>query len=126
MDSSQMTIEEIKFHLRKEYGKWPWQGPKKKDRLFLKEEQWALIDWTDIEKKRNAALPHKMWNMRHDDLLWPKCYEWRGDDAYGYRAGEGHPKYMPILPKLVEGRGIARWMAPGDASVVEVPKLADY
>jgi hypothetical protein len=67
-----------------------------------------------------------MWNMRHDDHLWPACREWRGDDAYGYRAGEGHPKFMPRLPQLVEGRGIARWISDGNASVVEVSKFSDY
>ena len=121
-----MNIEEIKKHLRKEYGKWPWQGPKRSDRLFLTEEQWEQIDWTPEEIERNIALPHKLWNMRHDDHLWPRNYQWRGNDAYGYRAGEGHPKYMPKLPKLVEGRGIARWMADGDSSVAEVPELSDY
>jgi len=126
MDASQMSIDEIKAHLRKDYGRWPWQAPKKKDRCLIAEWQWSQIDWTEEEQERNIALPHKMWNMRHDDWLWPRSYAWRGDDAYGSRAPEGHPKHMPELPQLVEGRGIARWMAAGDASVVEVPELADY
>lgn len=126
MDGSTMTIEEIKKHLRKDYGKWPWQKPTKEDRLQITEEQWAQIDWTPEEIERNCALPHKMWNMRSDDQVWPLCYRWRGDSAYGYRAGEGHAKFMPELPQLVEGRGIARWMARHDTSVVEVPEFADY
>ena len=124
MDSTGLTIEQVRRHLRKQYGLF--ECPKKKDRLFLTEEHWKEMDWTQEEKDRNAALPHKMWNMRHDDWLWPRCHAWRGDDAYGYRALEGHPKYMPELPQLVEGRGIARWISNGDASVVEVPKLTDY
>lgn len=124
MDSTNMTIDEIKKHLRKEY-KW-YKCPKKSDRLLITEEQWQQIGWTQAEQTRNIALPHKMWNMRHDDWVWPRCHAWRGDDAYGYRAKEGHPKYLPRLPQLVEGRGISRWMSDGDASVAEVPKLADY
>lgn len=130
MDATQMTIDEIKAHLRKDYGPWykrtPLNRPTRADRCFISEEQWAQIDWTDEEIHRNIALPHKLWNMRHDDLLWPMCYNWRGDDAFGYRAGEGHSKYMPELPRLVEGRGVARWMSAGDASVVEVPRFRDY
>lgn len=124
MDSSLLTIDEIKAHLRKDYP-W-WKCPKKSDRLLITEEQWAQIDWTEEETFRNAPLPHKMWNMRHDDHFWPRCHNWRGDDAYGYRAPEGHPRRMPKLPKLVVGRGIARWMADGDASVAEVPEFAGY
>ena len=124
MDANKMTLDEIKKHLRKDY-KW-YECPKKYDRLMLPEDIWIQINWTQAEKTRNIALPHKLWNMLHDDLLWPRCRSWRGDDAYGYRAGEGHPKYMPELPKLVEGRGIARWMAKGDSSVAEVLQFADY
>lgn len=119
-----MTIDEIKTKLRKKHGFF--ECPKKKDRIFLTEQQWSQIDWTDEEKFINAALPHKLWNMRHDDHLWPWCQKFRGEDAKGYRAGEGHPKYMPQLPTLVKGRGISRWMSHGDASVIEVPAFASF
>jgi len=131
MDATNMTLDEIKAHLRRDYGFF--ECPKKEDRLDIPQDKFELIDWTLEEKQRNCALPSKMWNRRHDDHIWPMCKNWRGDDAYGFRAGEvfpeqgdEHPKFLPGLPKLVEGRGIARWMASADASVVEVPKLADY
>jgi len=117
-------IEELKKKLRKEYGFF--ECPKKEDRILLTEEEWAAIDWTEEEKERNICLPHKMWNMRHDDHLWPWCHNWRGDDAYGWRAGEGHKKYFPRIPQLVEGRGIARWMTTNDKSILEIPAFADY
>ncbi len=121
---AEMTLDEIKNHLRKGYGFF--ECPQKSDRLLITEEIWQQIDWTEEEKYRNAALPHKMWNMRHDDHGWPHCTEWRGDDARGPRAGYGHPKYFPPLPKLVKGRGIARWMSRGDLSVLEIPLFKDF
>jgi len=124
MNVNNMTLGEIKAHLRKEYKFF--ECPKKSDRLEIPENVWQQIDWTQEEMTRNIALPHKMWNMRHDDHIWPWCKKFRGEDAYGYRAGEGHPKYMPELPKLVEGRGISRWISLHDLSRVEVPKFNDY
>lgn len=119
-----VTVEEYKAHLRKKYA---WNKcPKKSDRVHIPEEIWQQIDWTPAEIERNCALPHKMWNMRHDDHLWPFCHEWRGDDAVGPRAPVGHPKHKPTPPKLVKGRGIARWMSNGDTSVLEIPQLAGY
>jgi hypothetical protein len=123
-DHNQMTLEEIKNHLRKDYG--TFECPQKSDRLLITEEIWAQIDWTEEEKERNIALPHKMWNMRHDDHGWPGCKMWRGTDAYGPRAGVGHPKYFPPLPQLVKGRGIARWMTVADTSIIEIPLFKDY
>ena len=120
----EMTIQEITDHLRKDYG--TFECPQKSDRLLMSEEVWAQIDWTEEEKYRNAALPHKLWNMRHDDHIWPACKQWRGDDAKGPRAGVGHDKYFPLLPTLVKGRGIARWMAAGDTSVIEIELFKDY
>ena len=121
---AQMTLDEIKAHLRKDYG--TFECPKKSDRLLITEEIWQQIDWTEEEKERNIALPHKMWNMRHDDHGWPTCHNWRGDDSFGPRAGVGHPKYFPPLPKLVKGRGISRWMTGGDTSIIEIPLFNDY
>jgi hypothetical protein len=121
---AEMTIDDIKAHLRKSYGFF--ECPQKSDRLLITEEIWQQIDWTEEEIYRNAALPHKIWNMRHDDHSWPSCHEWRGDDARGPRAGEGHDKYFPPLPTLVKGRGIARWMARGDVSILEIPLFKDY
>lgn len=124
MNVEGMTVEEIKKHLRKEY---PYFScPAKSDRIDIPEAVWQQIDWTDEEKFRNAALPHKMWNRRHDDHLWPMCHDWRGDNAHGPRAGEGHQKYFPEVPKLIMGRGIARWMMAGDKSIAEVPAFFDY
>jgi len=120
----EMTLQEIKDHLRKDYGFF--ECPQKHDRLLISEEVWAQIDWTEEEKYRNAALPHKIWNMRHDDHGWPGCKQWRGNDAKGPRAGIGHDKYFPPLPMLVKGRGIARWMTQGDTSVIEIPLFKDY
>jgi len=119
-----MTLEEIKTHLRKEYASF--SCPQKSDRLIMSEDIWQQIDWTDEEKARNAALPHKLWNMRHDDNEWPGCHNWRGHDARGPRAGIGNPKYLPPLPVLVQGRGIARWMTANDESVLEIPLFKDY
>ncbi len=119
-----MSVQEITDHLRKDYGFF--ECPQKHDRLLMPEHIWVLIDWTDEEKYRNAALPHKLWNMRHDDHVWPGCKEWRGDDAKGPRAGVDHDKYFPPLPTLVIGRGIARWMSTGDTSVLEIPLFKDY
>ncbi len=123
-DASSMTLEEIKAHLRKDYS--TFECPQKSDRLMLTEEIWQQIDWTEEEIERNIALPHKLWNMRHDDHGWPSCHNWRGWDARGPRAGEGHPKYFPPLPKLVKGRGISRWMSLGDYSILEIPLFSDY
>lgn len=120
----EMTIQEITDHLRKDYSFW--DCPQKHDRLLMSEAVWAQIDWTEEEKYRNAALPHKIWNMRHDDHGWPGCKEWRGDDAKGPRAGAGHDKYFPPLPTLVKGRGIARWMTVSDTSVIEIDLFKDY
>ena len=119
-----MTITEIKDHLRKDYGFW--ECPQKHDRLLMSEEVWTQIDWTEEEIYRNIALPHKIWNMKHDDHRWPGCKQWRGDDAKGPRAGVGHDKYFPPLPQLVKGRGIVRWMTRGDTSVIEIPLFKDY
>jgi len=119
-----MTLQEIEDHLRKDYGFF--ECPQKSDRLLITEEIWSQIDWTEEEKYRNAALPHKIWNMRHDDNPWPSCHNWRGDDAYGPRAGVVHDKYFHPLPQLVKGRGIARWMTCGDTSVLEIPLFKDY
>jgi len=119
-----ITVDEYKSHLRKKY---PWNKcPKKSDRVHIPEEIWAQIDWTPEEIERNICLPHKMWNMRHDDHLWPFCHQWRGDDAIGSLAPVGHPKHKPTPPKLVSGRGVARWMSDSDASILEIPQLADY
>lgn len=123
-DSSTMTLQEIKDHLRKEYSFF--ECPTRADRLFITEEIWQQIDWTEEEIYRNAAIPHKIWNMRQDDHGWPKCQSFRGDNAKGPRAGEGHDKYLPPLPQLVKGRGIARWMSRGDTSVIEIPLFKDY
>lgn len=121
---AEMTVDEIKAHLRKSYGFF--ECPQKSDRLIITEEIWQQIDWTEEEIERNIALPHKIWNMRHDDHGWPTCHNWRGYDAYGPRAGEGHPKYFPPLPQLVVGRGITRWMTSGDTSIIEIPLFQDY
>jgi len=119
-----VPLQELVDHLRYEYDKY--ECPLKSDRVHIPEDVWQKIDWTDEEKYRNAALPHKLWNMRHDDHEWPSCQNWRGDDAYGYRAGEGHDKYFPRLPQLIKGRGVARWMTPGDTSIIEIPLFKDY
>jgi len=125
MNATNMNIEDIKAHLRKDYGRWPWQWPKKSDRCMISEHQWSQINWTKEEIERNIVLPHKMWNMRHDD--WPiNKKAWRGDDARGSRAPLGHYKNQVKVPVFIEGRGVARWMTPGDTSVVEVPAFADY
>ena len=124
MDSTGMTLEQVKAHLRKKYGFF--ECPKKSDRLFLTELHWQQMDWTDKEKYVNAALPHKMWNMRSDDQIWPWCKTFRGETAYGHQAGPGHDKYFPILPKLVKGRGIARWMTERDTSIIEIDLFKDY
>lgn len=118
------TVEEYKTHLRKKIP--TFACPTREDRVHIPEEIWQQIDWTEREKFRNAALPHKLWNMRHDDNLWPACHDWRGDDAFGPLAGVGHPKYKQSPPKLVKGRGIARWMNAGDSSIIEIPLLANY
>lgn len=119
-----MTIREITDHLRKDYG--PFECPQKHDRLLMPEHVWVQIDWTEDEKYRNAALPHKLWNMRHDDHEWPGCKQWRGVDAKGPRAGVGHDKYFPTLPQVIIGRGIARWMTAGDTSIIEIYSFKDY
>lgn len=119
-----IPLEEVVAHLRHEYKLS--ECPQRSDRLFLPEDVWQQIDWTKEEKYRNAALPHKLWNMRHDDHVWPMCHKWRGDDAYGPRAGVGHDKYFPPLPQLVKGRGIARWLSVGDAKAIEIPLFKDY
>jgi len=124
MESAGMTLDEVKSLIRKEYGFF--ESPKKADRLFLTEEHWEQIDWTDEEQFINAALPHKLWNMRADDQVWPLCKTFRGESAYGHRAGEDHSKYFPKLPELVEGRGIARWMSAGDHSVLYIPVFKDF
>ena len=123
-DYTTMTLQEIKDYLRKDYR--TFDCPKKSDRLFISDEVWQQIDWSQEELYRNAALPHKMWNMRHDDHKWPACKQWRGDDAFGPLAGIGHDKYFPPLPQLVIGRGIARWMTQGDTSVIEINLFKDY
>jgi hypothetical protein len=64
--------------------------------------------------------------MRHDDNPWPGCHRFRGKDAYGPLAGEGHDKYFQALPKLVKGRGIARWLSVGDTKAIEIPLFKDY
>lgn len=119
-----VPLQEVVDHLRYDYG--TYECPQKSDRLFIPEDVWQQIDWTKEEKYRNAALPHKLWNMRHDDYNWPSCHGWRGDNAKGPRAGVGHDKYFPPLPQLVEGRGIARWMTVGDTSILEIPLFKDY
>lgn len=119
-----LPIQEVIDQLRRDYS--TFECPQKSDRMHIPEDVWQQIDWTEEERYRNAALPHKMWNMRHDDHQWPSCKKWRGDDAFGPRAGEGHDKYFSELPQLVKGQGIARWMAAGDVSVIEIPLFKDY
>ena len=120
----EMTLQEIKDHLRKDYS--AFECPQKHDRLLISEAIWQQIDWTEEEQYRNAALPHKIWNMRHDDHVWPGCKQWRGDDAKGPLAGVGHDKYFPPLPRLVKGNGIARWMTRKDKSIIEIEVFKDY
>lgn len=119
-----ITVEDYKKALRRTWGLF--ECPKKEDRVFIPEGIWQQIDWTQEEKDRNAALPHKLWNMRHDDNIWPFCHDWRGDDAFGPLAAVGHPKYKQSPPKLIEGRGIARWMTNNDTSILEIPQLSFY
>lgn len=125
MNAEGMTLEEIIAHLRKKYG--CFKCPKKSDRLEIPEDIWKQIDWTRDEIEINGALPHKMWNMRHDDHIWPLCYKFRGVDAYGPRAkGNASRKFIATPPALVEGRGITRWMAIADESVLEIPLFNGY
>lgn len=120
-----VTVDDYKKHLRKKY-KWN-ECPTKADRVHIPEDIWTQIDWTKEEIEINAALPHKLWNMRHDDNIWPLCHRFRGKDAHGPRALGFNvmSKYKATPPKLVEGRGIARWMARGDSSILEIPALSD-
>lgn len=99
---------------------------RKEDNHWWTEKEWQAKAWTEEEKHRNAALPHHMWNWKQNDRIWPMCKQYRGENALGPRA-EGYPdKFIPDLPVLIKGRGIARWMSSGDKSVAEVPAFADY
>jgi len=124
MISSGLTLNQVKARIRKKYSFF--ESPKKSDRLFLTEDHWQRMDWTDKEKFINAALPHKLWNMRHDDHPWPFSRRYRGADAIGWRAGMDHVKFADKLPELVKGRGIARWMSEGDKSILEIDLFKDY
>jgi len=119
-----MGVDAVVAHLRHEYDKY--ECPQKSDRMHIPEDVWQQIDWTDEEIYINAALPHKLWNMRHDDYEWHSCHKFRGENAKGPLAGVGHDKYFPPLPVLVKGHGIARWMTAGDTSILEIPILKDY
>lgn len=119
-----LPLQEVIDHLRYDYG--TFECPQKSDRMHIPEDVWQKIPWTEEEKYINAALPHKLWNMRHDDNEWPSCHKFRGEDAFGPLAGEGHDKYLPPLPQLVKGRGIARWMSSGDKKLIEIPLFKDY
>lgn len=125
MNPQYMSVEEVTAHLRKKYGFF--ECVKKSDRLFIPDNIWKQIDWTEKEIKINAGLPHKMWNMRHDDNPWPLCKKFRGHDAYGPRARKLNScKFLMTPPTLVEGRGITRWMGIKDMSVLEIPLFEDY
>jgi len=101
--------------------------PKKSDNHKWTEEEWLSKPWTEKEKRINAALPHHLWNWKQNDRVWPMCKAYRGDNAIGPRALEIYePKYKRTPPRLVEGRGIARWMSNGDQSVVDVKMFKDY
>lgn len=121
-----MTKDQVLAKIRKEY-KW-YQSPKKSDRVDIPEDVWQSIGWTPEEIEINCALPHHMWNRRQDDRPWPLSRQFRGSNAVGPRAKEHGitAKFTPTPPKLVKGRGISRWMAPRDLSVLEIPELDDY
>jgi len=121
-----MTKEEVLALVRKKYGFF--QCPKKSERIDIPEDIWQSISWTAKEIEINAALPHKMWNRRQDDRPWPLCKQFRGRNAIGPRAKElgVMAKFTPTPPKLAQGRGITRWMAVGDVSILEIPLFEDY
>jgi len=84
--------------------------PKKEDNHWWTEEEWIAQNWTDEEKKINAALPHHMWNWKQNDRVWPMCHQFRGENAFGPRALDIYkPKWKPTPPRLKEGRGITGW-----------------
>jgi len=111
-------IEELKKKLGIKY---PFFScPKKADRIFLTDQEWAAIDWTPEELELNIALPKKLYNSRHDDHLWPWCHKFRGEDAYGPRAPRDHPKFLSSPPKLIKGYSIQRWVKSDPESIVRI------
>jgi hypothetical protein len=71
-----------------------------------------------------CALPPHLREKLHNDWPWPFKKVSRGWNAYGPRCPEGSKGYLPWPPRLVEGKGIARWeMCKG--SIIDIPDLAN-
>lgn len=72
-----------------------------------------------------CALPDHLKEKKHNDWIWPLSYIPRGANAFGPRCGKGNKGYLPWPPKLVEGKGVARWESDGATSIIEIPSLAN-
>lgn len=60
------------------------------------------------------ALPPHLRGRLHEDWIWPLNQIPRGWNAYGPREEKSAQDYRPWPPRLIEGRGVARWeMANG-------------
>lgn len=70
----------------------------------------------------------KVVNLRealHDDWLWPFNKIPRAWNARGPRCMKDTLGYLPWPPKLVRGKGIARWENAFAQSILFIPSLAD-
>jgi hypothetical protein len=75
-----------------------------------------------------CALPSHLREKLHNDWPWPLSKLPRSINAFGPRcAGAacecGGKGYRPWPPRLVRGRGVARWENTGASSILEIPDL---
>lgn len=68
------------------------------------------------------ALPPHLRLKKHNDWIWPFNKLSRGWNAKGPREKVDSKDYLPWPPKLVEGKGVARWEESGEGgSIIMIP-----
>lgn len=72
-----------------------------------------------------CALPYHMKDKKHKDWPWPFSKIDRSWNAYGPRCARGSEGHLPWPPRLVKGKGVARWESAAAYSIIEIPELAD-
>lgn len=68
------------------------------------------------------ALPEHLRARLHNDWIIGKFIP-RSWNAMGPRCGKGNPGYLPWPPRLIAGRGVARWESTFSKSILEIPEL---
>lgn len=71
----------------------------------------------------DLALPPHLRGRLHNDWVWPFTKISRGWNAIGPRAPMNADDYAQWPPRLVAGRGVARWESAGGNSIIHIHGL---